>query len=695
MFKEPPDSRYAAAQESLKLLLSPAEFAAARRTTRNAHYTDAGYVRAIWDAMRKLGFEGGQVLEPGSGSGTFVGLVPDEISADTHVTGVELDPITAAVSRALYPNQDVRTESFAESKVDDGSFDAAIGNVPFSDTKLFDPEYNPGRRHNMHNHFILKSLRMTRPGGLVSVITSRYTMDSLRPDAREDMAELGDLVGAVRLPSGAHERAAGTAVVTDLLVFRRREPGTPYAGLPFEQTRTVAVDGKDIAVNELFVDQDGNATDMVLGTFGAVHGMRGKDDLTVKGAKDAEPTLREALDRLVAQAQAKGLTQTAGRSPRPEFATTGRARKPDGYLQAREDGTFTRLVRGVEQPHKVPSTQTEELRQLLRLRDTAMALIDAEATSVDDTDEMKRLREELNEIYDSYVANPKWGPVSRFTETRAKGSGEDDVEEERVTRRRPPQGGFRADPFSAVVRSLEIYDPVTGTARKSDIFHRHGIAPRTAKTAAENPADALAITMDQVGEVDLEYIADLLGVDDETAAREALGTLVYDEPGSGRILPRAAYLSGNVRNKLDAARLAAAEDSKYDANVEALARVLPPDLTPAEIRAKMGAGWIEPKYVQQFLREILRDPTLTVRRKHGTNWEVKSDRKRTTATNTEWGIRERGAVDLAEDIPSQRPIQISVDDKLSQAKTEAAQAKAREIADRFETWAWEDPTRAR
>ncbi|HCT77812.1 MAG TPA: hypothetical protein DGT23_14720, partial [Micromonosporaceae bacterium] len=170
---------------------------------------------------------------------------------------------------------------------------------------------------------------------------------------------------------------------------------------------------------------------------------------------------------------------------------------------------------------------------------------------------------------------------------------------------------------------------------------------------------------------------------------------VYDEPGSGRILPRAAYLSGNVRNKLDAARLAAAEDSKYDANVEALARVLPPDLTPAEIRAKMGAGWIEPKYVQQFLREILRDPTLTVRRKHGTNWEVKSDRKRTTATNTEWGIRERGAVDLAEDIPSQRPIQISVDDKLSQAKTEAAQAKAREIADRFETWAWEDPTRAR
>ena len=696
IFKEPPqDNTYGLAQEVLKQLLSPGEYAAARRTTRNAHYTDAGYVRAIWDAMRDLGFEGGEVLEPGSGSGTFMGMVPEGIAKDTHVTGVELDPITAGIARALYPNQDVRAESFADTKTDDGAFDLAIGNVPFSDTKLVDREYNPGRRHNMHNHFILKTLRMTRPGGLAAVITSRYTMDSLSPEARKEMAELGDLVGAVRLPSGAHERAAGTAVVTDLLVFRRREPGTPYGGAPFEQTRTIKVDGKDMAVNEFFVDSGGNATDMVLGQLGALHGMRGKDDLTVKGDKNAEPALRAALAKLVAQAKADAMTQTPGRRRRPAFAATGQARKPDGYMQVRADGTFTRLVRGVEQPHTVPVAQGDELRQLLRLRDSVMALVDAESSNVDDDGQLVRLREGLNDVYDAYVA--KYGPVSRFTETRSKGSDEDedDIEEKRVTRRRPPQGGFRSDPYSAAVRSLEIYDPATNTARKSDIFRRRAISPRSPKSAAENPADALAITLDQAGEVDLDYVAELLGLDDDVAARQALGSLVFDEPVTGRVVPRPEYLSGNVREKLGAARIAAAADPAFDANVEALQRALPPDLTPVEIRAKMGAGWVNPRYVQQFLREILRDKTLTVRRVHGSEWKVKSQRKTTTAATTEWGTRDRNAVELAEDILSQRPIRVSVDGTPSQEKTEAAQGKAREIAERFEGWAWEDPTRAR
>lgn len=694
--RTPPDKAYAAAQEELKGLLSPAEFAAARRTTRNAHYTDAGYVGAIWDAVHELGFTGGEVLEPGSGSGTFMGLVPADIAPDTHVTGVELDPVTAAISRALYPNQDVRTESFADTKVPDGSFDAAIGNVPFSNTKLFDPDYNPGRRNNMHNHFIVKSLRMTRPGGLTAVITSRYTMDSQNPSARQEMAELGDLVGAVRLPSGAHERAAGTTVVTDLLIFRRREPGTPYAGLPFEETRKVQVDGKDIAINEHFLDADGNPTDMVLGTLGAMHGMKGRDDLTVKGDKAAEPALRAALDKVAARARVIGQTQTPGHQGPPAFAATGRARMPDGYTQALADGTFTRLVGGIPQPYKPPAVQADELRHLLRLRDTVLALVDVEAGSSDDTDEMKRLRTELNDLYDSYVANPKWGPVSRYTQTRAKGSTDaDDIEEEKVTRRRPPQGGFRSDPYSAAVRALEIYDPATGTARKTEIFERRGITPRSALTAADSPADALAISMDQNGEVDLDYIADLLASEDTDDAREALGTLVYDEPGTDRLVPAAEYLSGNVREKLERAReLAGAGDSTYEANVEALARVLPVDLTATEIRARMGAGWIEPRYVQQFLREILRDRTLTVRRTHGSDWDVKGD-KRSGAATVEWGTRERSAVELAEDILTQRPIQVRMDDELSQDKTEEAEAKAREIAERFEAWAWEDPTRQR
>jgi N12 class adenine-specific DNA methylase/predicted ABC-type ATPase len=690
VFKEPPPrGRYAAAQAELKDLLTPGEFAAARRTTRNAHYTDAGYVAAIWDAMVALGFEGGQVLEPGSGSGTFMGMVPEIVSDATHVTGVELDPVTAAIAQALYPNQDVRPESFAETRTPDGAFDAAIGNVPFSDTKLSDPEYNPGRKHNMHNHFILKSLRMTRPGGIGAFITSRYTMDSMSPAAREEMADLADLVGAVRLPSRAHQKAAGTAVVTDLLIFRRREPDTPYAGLPFRDARKVDIDDREVTVNGLFLDNP----DMVLGTMVMGAGM--KDAFGVRGDADAEPALREALDRVVARGVGMGLTQTPKRSPRPTFARTGPDRVPEGFLRSLPDATFSRVTGGVEQPYQVPATQREELRQLLRLRDTSMALVAAEAASGDDTAEMKRLREDLNETYDGYVVT--WGPVSRFTETRrpAKpGEEDDDVEERRVTRRRPPQGGFRADPFSATVRALENYDPLTGTATKTDIFHRRTIAPRTPRTTAENAADALAITMDQLGEVDLANVADLLNVDEATA-RQRLGTLVFDEPGGGRLVPAAEYLSGNVRGKLDAARLVAVEDATFAANVEALERVLPPNLTPVDINVKMGAGWIAPKYVQQFLREILRDPTLSVERTHGNKWSVKSDRKRSTAATTEWGIRELNAVDLAEDILEQKPISVTVDGKLNQDKTEQAQAKAVEMADRFAAWLWENPDRQR
>lgn len=690
VFKEPPPAgKFADAQAELRDLLTPEEFAAARRTTRNAHYTDAALVGAIWEAVRGLGFNGGEVLEPGSGSGTFMGMVPEHLAPGTHVTGVELDPITAAIAQALYPNHDVRAESFADTRTRDGAFDAAIGNVPFSDTKLVDPEYNPGRRHNMHNHFILKSLRMTRPGGLGAFITSRYTMDSMSPAAREEMAELADLVGAVRLPSGAHEKAAGTSVVTDLLVFRRREPDTPYAGLPFHDARRVTLgdDDREVSLNSYFLDNP----DMVLGEM--VMGSGQKDAFRVRGPRDAAPALREALDKVVDRARAMGLTQTPGQRPRPTFAVTGEQRAPEGYLRALPDGTFTRTERGMEVPYEVPTTQRDELRQLLQLRDTSMALVEAEASSGDDTPQMKRLREDLNETYDRYVA--EFGPVSRYTETRRapKAGDDEDVEEERVTRRRPAQGGFRGDPFSAAVRALENYDPVSGTATKVDLFHRRTITPRTPRDRADNAADALAITLDQFGEVDLTNIAELLNTD-EASARDALGTRVFDEPGSGRLVSAAEYLSGNVRTKLDAARLAAAEDPTFAPNVEALERVLPPDLTPVDINAKMGVGWIEPAYVQQFLRETLRDPTLTVERSHGNNWKVEG-RKTTSAATTEWGIRERSAIDLAQDILGQKPITVTIDGKPNQDKTEQAQAKARELADRFSEWVWQDPDRQR
>ena len=210
------------AREQLAALLSPDELAAARRNTLNAHYTDAALVRQMWRAVRALGFERGRVLEPGCGSGNFLAFAP----GGAQVTGIELDPVTAGIAGLLYPGAEIRAESFADSRDAEGSYDLAIGNVPFGNMVLHDRRHNPAG-HSIHNHFIVKALHLVRPGGLVAVLTSRFTMDARNPAARREIASLADLVGAIRLPGGAHQRAAGTSVITDILVLRRREPGRP------------------------------------------------------------------------------------------------------------------------------------------------------------------------------------------------------------------------------------------------------------------------------------------------------------------------------------------------------------------------------------------------------------------------------------------------------------------------------------
>ncbi len=224
---------FAWARDELAALLTPEELAAAARNTLNAHYTGADLAKAIWDGVRQLGFTGGQALEPGCGSGNFIGFA----HASAQITGVELDPITAGIATALYPDAQIRNESFADTRAPEGSFDLAIGNVPFGAIRLTDRKHNRGG-HSIHNHFIIKSLHLTRPGGLVAVLTSRFTMDARNPAARREMAALADLVGAVRLPSGAHQRTAGTGVVTDLLIFRRREGTSSWMALRCRSTST-------------------------------------------------------------------------------------------------------------------------------------------------------------------------------------------------------------------------------------------------------------------------------------------------------------------------------------------------------------------------------------------------------------------------------------------------------------------------
>ena len=340
---------FAWARGQLPELLSSADLAAARRNTLNAHYTDAALVKVIWEGARKLGFERGRVLEPGCGSGNFIGFAPE----CAQVTGVELDPVTAGIAAALYPQAQILAESFADTRDADGSYDLVIGNVPFGQAVLHDRRHNAAG-HSIHNHFIVKSLHLTRPGGLVIVLTSRFTLDARNPAARREIASLADLVGAVRLPGGAHQRAAGTSVVTDLLILRRREPGRDPDPAAWEQSRMTELDGALVPVSEYFLDHRGQ----VLGRLGAARGTYRADDLVVTPTGDTGAAFITALHCVAADARSRGLTLSrAITSPTPRSEPAATSRPLDGYLDAREDGTFTEVADGIARPSRCPAAR--------------------------------------------------------------------------------------------------------------------------------------------------------------------------------------------------------------------------------------------------------------------------------------------------------------------------------------------------
>ncbi|MFI7025142.1 hypothetical protein ACIBMZ_20735 [Micromonospora sp. NPDC049900] len=684
-------STYVWAREQLAELLDETEWRAARRTTLNAHYTDASVVKVVWDTVQQLGFTGGDVLEPGSGSGNFIAFAPE----GARMVGVELDPITAAISAALYPDARILNESFADTRSPSGAFDLVIGNVPFGKITLTDRRHNPGG-HSIHDHFMVKGLHLLRPGGLMAVLTSHFSMDRANPAARREIALLADLVGAVRLPSGAMARAAGTDAVIDVLILRRRdESRSVTANQAWETTRRVTLGEDEVRVNAYFLDRPGR----VLGRLGT-GGLHRGDELAVVGDRDCAPALRAALQDIVAEAETQALTYRPARQgtqPQPIAFVAASEQQPDGYLALRNDGTFTRMINGQAEPYAPPKTQADELRELLRLRNLAMRLLEAEAATLDDTDEIDHLRFQLGHRYNGYLS--RFGPINRYN-TYETGKVDDETGEPILRRAAPAQGGFRADPFSNLVYALERFDEASQVAYKSDIFTTRAIAPRAPKLGAETPEDALAICQDMYGQITLERVAWLLGVDQDDA-RQRLGTLVFDEPGTDRLVPAAEYLSGNVRVKLDQARAAAEEDEWYAPNVEALTAVKPVDLTPEEIRVRLGASWVSGETVQQFLQELLDDPTLAVEHGDGgTDWAVTSKRRATTLATSTWGTERRSAVDIAEDLLKQRPVRVYDIDPVTEKRrlnadaTLAAQTKATEINERFSEWLWADPKRA-
>ncbi|WP_427008556.1 hypothetical protein [Pseudarthrobacter sp. H2] len=351
-------AEWAAERAQLQEVLSEREYAAASRTTTNAYYTDAALVKEIWSAVGRLGFTGGEVLEPGSGAGTFIGFAPE----GARMTGVELDPLTASISRGLYPDATIRSESFADTPIKSNSFDLAVGNVPFSKNALYDKTHNADSRHSMHNHFILKSLAAVKPGGYVAVLTSSFTMDATNPTSRREMSAMADLVGAVRLPTGAHRRAAGTEALTDLLLLRKREPGREPANTDWETVGPVIIDGRNVKINNYFDLNPQN----VLGQITVGNGMYGEETVSVKADDLAAvpQLLSQRLDVVVREALDRGLGHTPvepapGKTPAALLPTTGQ--EWDGTITAQPDGTFTIARAGEQIPFPVPKPKLRGL----------------------------------------------------------------------------------------------------------------------------------------------------------------------------------------------------------------------------------------------------------------------------------------------------------------------------------------------
>ncbi|MGG7574103.1 hypothetical protein [Streptomyces sirii] len=639
--------------------LTPLEWQQARRGTLSMHYTPQGVAEAMWDGLKAFGFERGDVLEAGSGSGTFFGVAPE----GARLTGIELDPTTARIAKAIYPDANVLNENFAETDAEPGTFDVAIGNVPFASVPFGDKRYPA---ESLHNGFITKELALTRPGGITLLITSRHTLDSKGDKARKQIAKYGDLIGAVRLPSGVFNDA-GTSVVTDILVLRRRPDGDEPSDTSWLNAPERKVGSTREHVNAYFTQHP----EHVLGeltTESSPYGPR----LTVKGdpAKAADQ-LRDALKGIAAKAQADG----RGYEPHPDgdnrppvLLQTAREKHANdwtGRLYEGDDGKLYQHVNGGNPVAVEPSDgRGDQLRALMQLRDVAAELRALDRKQAED-ERAEKLRAQLRDLHTAYVE--QYGPLSKPGQFRSMRTGtrEDGTEERTPT----AWGYFRSDPDAGSVLALERWDADKQEPILSRVFEERAAARRQPLDRTDDPKTALAAVVAATGQVDLGEVARLLDMTPTDAVR-ALGSEVFTDPRTGRLDLAGAYLSGPVRDKLTAARRAAEKDPAFAVNVSALEAVQPVDRTIGEFTPEMGAHWTPPEMLQGFLREYLGDKTLRVAHDDRYGWMLYTGQV-PKANNVLHGVvadeakgtRGKTAVEIARSILGHGSLTIYRDDK--------------------------------
>lgn len=719
-FRRPGETDFRAGWEeigaALEAAVTPEEYAALQRATQYAHYTPESIVRALWGVAERLGFTGGRVLEPGMGTGLFFALLPATLREACQLIGIEYDPVTARIARLVHPEARVRCEDYTRSAVA-GRFDLAIGNPPFSSRVV---RADPAMRSLgllLHDYFIARSIARLRSGGIALFVTSIGTMDKVGTAAREHIAAMADLIGAVRLPEGSMRAAAGTEVVIDLLVFQRRAEGATAGGAAWIDLAPVANAVADeesddgalspgILVNRYFAEHP----EMVLGDHALRRGIYGPGLAhTCRPRKDGaalETLLSDALDRLptdIVTAPAEdcgdGEHDDSDATIRAGTAADGATIKEGSYLLG-ASGDLMQITGGNACPvairqgkggNGILARDAKIIRALLPIRDAVRDVLRAQAADRPWHEAQVRLRI----AYGNFTRS--LGPINHTVITV---TFDPETGEERENHRRPNLAPFADDPDCWLVASIEDYDLESDLARMGPIFRERVIAPPSAPLIA-TAADALAVTLNETGRVDIDHLAELLDRDPETALAE-LGDTVFRNPATEAWETNDAYLSGSVRTKLSVAEAAAANDPHYARNVEALRLVQPEDLLPSDITARLGAPWIPASDIEAFAAEVMGTATRVRHTVEIASWSVETAPFAYTAAGTsEWGTSRRHAGFLLHDALNSATPQIfdtliedGVEKRvLNGEATEAAKEKLAKIRDAFTAWVWTDPER--
>ena len=675
---------WSAEYTQLKGLLSEDEYAAARASTLNAHYTSPTVIRGIYDAVERMGFQSGNILEPSMGVGNFFGMLPDSM-AGSRLYGVELDSITGRIAQKLYPQADITVAGFETTDRRD-FYDLAVGNVPFGQYKVNDKAYNK-LGFSIHNYFFAKAIDQVRPGGIVAFVTSRYTMDSKDSTARKHMAERADLLGAIRLPNNAFRANAGTDVVSDIIFLQKRD--RPIDHEPDWVQLGKTEDG--FAINQYFVDHP----EMVLGVLSTESTQYGREELTVapiEGANLADQ-LAEAVQHIEGQytevevetpdiADAKNEKHILPADPDVKnFSYT----VVDGEVFYRENSVMTQV--------ELSDTAKGRVTGMVELRQIVNDLIDQQLNDYPDED-IKATQERLNAAYDAFTA--KYGLLNDRRNGRL----------------------FEQDSSYYLLCSLENLDEQGQLKSKAAMFTKRTIRPERTVTSVDTPSEALAVSIGEHGKVDLPYMAELLGTPGEYGRiTTELSGVIFKDPAADPTDPEAGwqmadeYLSGDVRAKLRMAQFASETNPEFVVNVDALTKAQPRELEASEIDVRLGATWLNPDIIQKFMTETFQIPyylrhAVKVRYSPYTaEWRVegKTATGRGDIISSEtYGTSRANAYKILEETLNLKDVRIydTIEDAegkpkrvLNKRETMLAQQKQQVIKDAFANWVWQDPQR--